>query len=148
MNTEQIEQLCRSDQVLSPKFGGVFSRDNLPDLAEDAKFYVCNTDPSSEPGDHWVVLHAAAEGGEYFDSLGGAINHDEFAQFLGGEYRYVSVQTQELFSSVCSQYCIFYMCLRARGHSMDDIVHVLDIQGEGSDRFVTCFVKLFYGVEY
>ena len=48
MNTEQIEQLCRSDQVLSPKFGGVFSRDNLPDLAEDAKFYVCNTDPSSE----------------------------------------------------------------------------------------------------
>ena len=31
---------------------------------------------------------------------------------------------------------------------MDDIVHVLDIQGEGSDSFVTCFVKLFYGVEY
>ena len=73
MNTEQIEQLCRSDQVLSPKFGGVFSRDNLPDLAEDAKFYVCNTDPSSEPGGHWVVLHAAAESGKYFDSLGGAI---------------------------------------------------------------------------
>ena len=46
MNTEQIEKLCRSDQVLSPKFVGVFSRDNLPDLAEDAKFYVCNTDPS------------------------------------------------------------------------------------------------------
>ena len=60
MNTEQIEQLCRSDQVMSPKFGGGFSRDNLPDLAEDAKFYVCNTDPSSEPGDHWVVLLAAA----------------------------------------------------------------------------------------
>ena len=58
MNTEQIEQLCRSDQVLSPKFGGVFSRDN--------KFYVCNTDPSSEPGDHWVVLHAAADGGGIF----------------------------------------------------------------------------------
>ena len=31
---------------------------------------------------------------------------------------------------------------------MDDIVHVLDIQGEDSDHFVTCFVKLFYGVEY
>ena len=59
-----------------------------------------------------------------------------------------NVQTQELFSSVCGQYCIFYMCLRARGHSMDDIVQVLDIQGEGSNRFVTCFVKLFYGVEY
>ena len=84
INTEQIMQLCRSDQVLSSKFGGVFSRDNLPDFAENAKFYVCNTDPSSEPGDHWVVLHAA-EGREYINSLGGAISQDEFAQFLGGE---------------------------------------------------------------
>ena len=42
----------------------------------------------------------------------------------------------------------FYMCLRARGHSTDDIVHVLDIKGEDSDRFVTCFVKLFCGAEY
>ena len=31
---------------------------------------------------------------------------------------------------------------------MDDIVHLLDIQGKHNDRFVTCFVKLFYGVEY
>ena len=116
-------------------------------MAEDAKCYVCNTDLSSKPGDHWVVLHAAAEGWEYFDSLGGAINHDEFAQFLDGEYRYVSVQTQELLSSVCGEYCIFCISLRVRDHSMDDIVHVLDIQGEDSDRFVTCFAKLFYGVK-
>ena len=48
---------------MSPKFGGVFSRNNLPDLAENAKFYVCNTDPLSEYGNQWVVLHAAAGGG-------------------------------------------------------------------------------------
>ena len=111
MNTEQIEQLCHSDQVLSPKFGRVFSRDNVPYLAEEYKFCVCNTDPSSESGDHWVVLHAAAEGGKYFDSLGCAISHDEFAQFIGVKYRYVSVQSQELLSSVCGQYCIVYMSL-------------------------------------
>ena len=34
-------------------------------------------------GDHWVVLHVAAEGEEYFESLGGAISHDEFVQFVG-----------------------------------------------------------------
>ena len=32
--------------------------------------------------------------------------------------------------------------------TIDDIVHVLDIQGEDTDPFVTCFVKLLYGVEY
>ena len=31
---------------------------------------------------------------------------------------------------------------------MYDIVQVSDIQGDGGDRFVTCIVKLFYGVEY
>ena len=31
---------------------------------------------------------------------------------------------------------------------MDDIVHMLDIQGEDNDHFVTYFVKLFYGVKY
>ena len=77
-----------------------------------------------------ALLHAAAEGGEYFDSLGGAISHDEFAPFLGGEYRYVSVQIQELFSSVGGQYYIFYMSLGARGHSIDDIVHMLAIKGK------------------
>ena len=63
---------------------------------------MCKTYPSSELGDHWVVLHATASRGEYFDSLGGVISHDELAQVLGG----VSVQTQELFSSMCGQYCI------------------------------------------
>ena len=52
----------------------------------------------------------------------------------------MSVQTQELFSSVSGQYCIFYMSLRARGHFMDNIVYVLDIQGGDSDSVVTCFV--------
>ena len=114
------------DQILAPKFRGVFSRDNLPDLAEEYIFNVCTTDPLKKMGDHWVVLHATWVG-EYFDSL-------------GGEYRYVSLQTQELFSSVCGQYCIVYMSLRARGHSMDDIGYVLEFQGEDSDRFVTCLI--------
>ena len=60
----------------------------------------------------------------------------------------IRVYSDELFSSVCGQYCIFSMSLRVRGHSMDDIVHVFYIQGEDSDSFVTCFVELFYSVEY
>ena len=56
---------------------------------------VCNTDPSSEHGDHWS-LHTTEGVAENFDSLCGAISHDEFGQFLDADYIYVSVQTQEL----------------------------------------------------
>ena len=130
---------------MSPKFGGMFSRDKLPDLDEEYKLYVCITDPSPEPSDHWVSTRNKRSG-EYLDFLGGVISQDAFSQFIGGEYRDASVQTQELFSSVCCQYFIFSMSLRARGYSMDDIVPVLDIQGEDRDSVVTCFEKLFYGV--
>ena len=41
------------------------------------------------------------------------------------------------------QYCIFYMSIRARSYSTDYIVHVLNSQVDDSDRFVTCFIKLF-----
>ena len=88
-------------------------------------------------------------GGEYFDWHGGAISHDEFVQFLGEEFRYVPVQKYFLAFMVNIFYLfIFYMSLSDRGHSMDDIVKMLDIQGEDSDCIVTCFVKLFYPVEY
>ena len=60
----------------------------------------------------------------------------------------MSVQTQELCSNICGKYCIFYISLIVMGHLMDNIVHVLDIQGEDSDHVVMCFVKLFYDVEY
>ena len=35
MNTDQTEALCHSYKILSPKFIGVFSMDNVPDLAEE-----------------------------------------------------------------------------------------------------------------
>ena len=148
MNTFQIEEVCRSDLLLRHKFGGVYSRDTLPIFAENDTFYVCNTDASFLPGKHWVVMYMIDNCREYFDSLGGRINEEEFIQFLGGHYNYVLVQTQEPLSTVCGQYCLFYMCLRVRGYSMNYIVNMLDAYGDDSDLFVTECIKLFYGVEY
>ena len=100
------------------------------------------------PGKHWVVRYMIDDCREYFDSLGGRINEEEFIQFLRGHYKYISVQTQEPLSTVCGQYCLFYMCLRVRGYSMNYIVNILDAYGDDSDLFVTECIKLFYGVEY
>ena len=134
--------------MLRHKFGGVYSRDTLPIFPENDTFYVCNTDASFLPGKHWVVTCMIDNCREYFDSLGGRINEEEFIQFLGGHYNYVLVQTQEPLSLVCRQYCLFYMCLRVRGYSMNYIVNLLDAYGDDSDLFVTKCIKLFYGVEY
>jgi len=66
MNTIEIEKLlsatCKYD------FQGVYSIDTLP---PKPKLLVCNTDPSTKPGRHWISIYVSEdERGEYFDSFG------------------------------------------------------------------------------
>jgi len=59
MNTQQIDRFLR--QRL-PDFDGVFSIDTLP---EHLRLLVCNTDPSNEPGRHWVAMCVRDGRGEF-----------------------------------------------------------------------------------
>jgi hypothetical protein len=68
MNTKEIDQFVRGDRASRGIFQGVFSVDTLPDKP---RLLVCNTDPSSKPGSHWIVIFIDFKGrGEYFDSFG------------------------------------------------------------------------------
>jgi hypothetical protein len=68
MNTKEIDQFVRGDKASRGIFQGVFSVDTLPDKP---RLLVCNTDPSSKPGSHWIVIFTDSKGrGEYFDSFG------------------------------------------------------------------------------
>jgi hypothetical protein len=68
MNTKEIDQFVRGDKASPGIIQGVFSVDTLPDKP---RLLVCNTDPSSKPGSHWIVIFTDSKGrGEYFDSIG------------------------------------------------------------------------------
>ena len=51
-----------------PRFNGVFSRDNLPKIKDEA--YIINLDEYSDIGTHWVALYAQNNYVTYFDSFG------------------------------------------------------------------------------
>ena len=148
MNTFQIEEVCRSDPMIAAHFAGVYARDKLPEFPELGKFYVCNTDKQDNIGSHWIVMFINNFRNEYFDSLADDMVHNEFSNFMNSCYERASVQTQESFSTVCGQYCIFYMSLRVRGFSIKDIVYILNEQDDVSDVFVIGFIKALYGVKY
>ena len=45
--------------------------------------YICNTDPSDIPGQHWIAIALSKAGvGEYFDSVGLPPLKQEFSTFL------------------------------------------------------------------
>jgi hypothetical protein len=74
MNTYQITRALEHDPVTNKQFCGVFPSDKLPQTIEKYPCgFVANTDPSNEPGTHWIAFYfPSEERGEFFDSYGHA----------------------------------------------------------------------------
>ena len=71
---------------MEPKFNGVYSRNNLPKIKDEA--YAINLEFKSM-GTHWIVLYAngdnrrASQNGIYFDSFGHIVK--EIKKFIGNK---------------------------------------------------------------
>jgi hypothetical protein len=118
MNTAYIERLLRNQ----PNFQGVFSSDTLP---TNPRLLVCNTDPASKPGEHWIAIYVDKNGrGEYFDSFGRPPNK-HFERYMNSRcsvWTFNKKRLQSVISGFCGYYCCLYVVLRCRGHDMTKIV--------------------------
>ena len=113
MNILQIERLIKKDLKSKTIFKKVCALDQL----EKPTFpsgYVINSDPRSEPGEHWVAVYFDKRGrGEYFDSYGlprTLIGLDSYmdAYSLSG-WIYNRKTLQAYFSSFCGRYCVYFI---------------------------------------
>ena len=97
---------------------GVYPADKIPNLRSLPALIVCNTDTSSKPGEHWIVLYMDKNRrGEYFDSFG-RCPFERLKIFLDEncvEWISNERQIQSLISKLCGYYCIFYCLYRNRG---------------------------------
>ena len=107
--------------------------DKLPQTIEKYPCgFVVNTDPSSEPGTHWVAFYfPTVRKGEFFDSYGHLPDfyRDSFGDFLDkhcNEWDFNKRKLQSIWSDVCGHYCVFYLSHRAQGHTMNKIVHMFN----------------------
>ena len=88
---------------------------------------VINSDPSSEPGEHWVGVYFNKRGrGEYFDSYGlsptliGLKSYMDAYSLSGWIYNRKTLQAY--FSSFCGHYCVYFILFRCRGVPLHAIV--------------------------
>ena len=122
---------------------GVFPRDQIPtSFIRYPSAYVANTDPSSQPGTHWVAFyHESPNSLEFFDSYG---MHPEVYRFHLSPYiKNLDINSnpiQSLHSSDCGQYCIFYLYQRSRGIPYTDIISELR-SNNNPDLFVRKFAS-------
>ena len=122
MDTKQLENLLQHHPATRHSFGGVLALDQLP-IRATKTCYVINLDESREPGSHWVAVYFGRSGiGEYFDSYGLSPYPITIRNFLNDNivtWKYYSRQLQYVRTSVCGQYCSFYLIIISSGISMD-----------------------------
>ena len=99
-------------------FVGVFPFDLLPKKPSGDFSLIVNTDNSTQPGDHWLVLSRKDSKIYFIDSYGRNYNDLTFdtdfvksmRNFIGDEQaRYNQRWLQRLTSNVCGVYCIYFI---------------------------------------
>lgn len=122
MDTLDILSVMGGHNKTKKYFNGVFASDNLPKKnVQKPSCFVINTDPSSKPGTHWVAIYICGNGrAEYFDSFGLKPKLKSILRFLSrfsSGYTYNRKQLQNIFSTVCGNYCCEYLLHRCQGKS-------------------------------
>ena len=108
-------------------FKGVYPCDMLPYNAELPLNIIANTDPSNQPGKHWICISIKKNGkGEYFDSFGLPPLKEEFINFLGikatSGWRYNLVTLQNVSSETCGHYSVLYIIYKCQGLTNQDFI--------------------------
>lgn len=118
----------------------------LPKFSSGA--YVVNLSPSSHKGTHWVAVYAQNNRLEYFDSYGFEPS-TRLKRWWGKNISFVKNPycLQGPFSSVCGQYCIYFILHRFSGLKMSEILSQFGTDVDFNDRQVYQYVSSRFNLE-
>jgi hypothetical protein len=150
MDSDIIYRLIQNDKACDPMFLGVFACDRLPRVLphNEPTLMICNTDPHTQPGKHWIAVYFDNSYGEYFDSFGRQ-PEKPFLQYLNSHCRnwiFNETKLQSIISAFCGHYCVYYCLLRARNKNINTIVGQFTSDTALNDSLVHRFIckKLSY----
>lgn len=127
MNSTQLTNAVMSDRLGQNLFRGVFPADELTsqNVIDYPCGYIANTDPSHKPGTHWVCFFFDKnKKGEFFCSYGKPPKDYKFETWLANNsktWTFNETRLQGALSSVCGQFCIFYLLHRFRDTTIDGL---------------------------
>lgn len=150
MNNWEIGGLLNSDPKTKKIFAGVYPYDLLPlnkDVIKPSAFII-NTDPHYKRGEHWIAIYFPVHGlPEVFDSYGFPIFIPGLNKFIGnGTYHYNKKLIQNTLSSVCGQYCIYFIYCKSIGKSLNSIVNSFGKNKLLNDEYVNSVVETIFNV--
>ena len=156
MNAFQLAQALTKDPFTKGSFTDVYACDQLPsiEINEYPKSFVVNTDLMELLGTHWIAIYFVKQiKEEFFDSYGKHLIHYNkyFLDFMNRnavEWERNKIQLQNAFSTLCGQYCIYFLYHRCRKRPMSTIVNSFLNDKLHNDQLVYDFVRRKYRQVY
>lgn len=155
MNTLDITRALADNKVTKTVFRGVFPADTLPRLNVTDRVdllpaaYVANCSNAVDNGSHWIAFYREKPDViEIFDSYGKPV--DTYNKNLlsiipeGTAIVQQSQQLQQTESTVCGQYCLFFILKRAFGISYKQLIHLFTDNLLTNDKMVCQFVNNYF----
>ena len=117
-----------------PRFTGVFSRDNLPNIIKNGA-YVINLDECHDIGTHWVALYVQSTSVydmyvnnkivTYFDSFGVEHIPKEIMKFINRKKIITNIYRIQAYDSImCGYFCIGFISFMFNGKSLTDYTNL------------------------
>ena len=130
MNTQEIKTILLGDPHLQRlTLVDVCACDQLPTYIEPTKAaaFIVNTDKGTDRGSHWVAIYIDTFANcTYFDSFGFGPLYSEIVNFITRNTTkpliYNSRMLQDVGSTSCGLYAIYFLLMKARGRSLAQIV--------------------------
>lgn len=145
LTTADLRAILSRDKRTASAFRGVFASDELPNCAPTSALYVCNTDPSTKGGEHWIVIYFDGKRrAEYFDSFGMQPTVAEFEEFMARNsvvWTRNNVTVQDVLSDACGYHCVFFAVHRCVGFNMNAVVGMYTKNLTFNDVIVKRFVR-------
>ena len=145
MDTTQLDQ-----KLTAPGFLGAFPYDQMPPKPDSEVFsIILNTDPETEPGDHWIALVYKAPYFYFCDSYGRTLHDSTFPSAFSTTVKNFIGKTghksntkflQQLTSNVCGDYCVYFIQEMAKT-SFARTMRVFSTNLKSNDRFVENYVN-------
>ena len=124
MDTQEIDNVLRSDAYSSRFYAGTFPIDQLPSQLESGRLYIANLDDSTQEGSHWVQIGTLDAVISYFDSFGQP-PPPQILKILAVDEQAVlfsDVPVQSPLSQACGYHVLVVSLLQARGYSLMEIL--------------------------
>lgn len=152
MDSKQLFAILNNDTyVRQSNFLGVFALDLIPFQAVKSPCcFIANNKKSNNSGEHWVAVFKTEDNvGVYFDSMGySPYTLPEIADVLEPCDKVIwnEQQLQSHFSTVCGDYCIFFLIHMAKNYSLEIIVNLLNDAGDvfSNDALIYSYIRERY----